>query len=207
MVQVIHGGSDAFDMLLYPEQSPLTYQYLQDKMSRFSETLTQAGSRFIEGSRQLFEQVQNSDLIRRTKAAIRSAKAYFHPNMIRPLETLEELQSATLVMQRWVMAQPDIRRLYHRQLVDGYNETYVDMHPGQVGVEHYDYRRVMSGVGVDTEDGEEWRATVYSDDLVEGDRELDFGEKVDVLRTWEIVAMYAKARREDPTNIYGGDMG
>jgi len=206
MVQVIQAGPEAFDLLLYPEQSPINTMYLQNQFNRFTETLTEAGNTFMQGAKQLFEYAQNNDLIRQAKAAIRTAKAYFHPNMVRSLETLEELQAATPVMQRWIMAQPDIRSLYQRQLLDGYGETYADLHTG-VGVEHYDYRRVMHGVGVDVDDGEEWVVHLYPDDLVDGDRELEWNERVDILRTWDILEMYAKARQEDPTNPYGGKMG
>ena len=51
------------------------------------------------------------------------------------------------------MAQPDIRSLYHKGHCDGYSDTYVDMEPGLVGEQHYDYRRVMDGVVEETETG------------------------------------------------------
>lgn len=208
MVQVIQAGPAGFDMLLYPEQNPLNLQYIQQQFSNFADTLTNTGSAFINGAKALFEEIQNSDMVRKAKTALRLAEVNFHPNMVMPLETLEELQTAQLGMQRWIMAQPDIRNMYHKGLVNGYSDTYVDMHPEQVGIGHYDYRRVMNGILVeDGDDKTDYYFDEFIEDLYEGDRELDFLEQCDVLKTWEVIKMYVEARKDDPTNPFGGEMG
>jgi hypothetical protein len=108
------------------------------------------------------------------------------------------MQQAPVVMQRWIMAEPTVRTLYHKQECDGFSDTYKDMSPGIVGEQHYDYRRVMDGVI--QEDGDSWCAKFYMDDLVEGDTPLIFRDKMDILSTWERVTMYIAAGDEDPTS-------
>jgi hypothetical protein len=82
-------------------------------------------------------------------------------------------------------------------------DTYVDVEPGLVGEEHYDYRRVMDGVMQDTEDGG-WYAKIYVEDLKEGDRDLSHGEKVDILQTWSRLEYLMALNKEDPTSPEGG---
>lgn len=205
MVQVLTGPVESFDMLLYPEQAAQNQWYLQNQLTQLNASLSTVGQKFMQGATELYNRIHDSELVRRAKAAIRTAQSSFHPNQIRCLESLEEIQAANVVMQRWVMAQPDLRAMYQRHLVEGYSDTYVDIQPGAIAENHYDYRRVMNGVIRDEDDG--WVSTQYLEDLLKGDRELDFDEQVDILKTWQIIEMYAKARKQDPSNPFGGDMG
>jgi hypothetical protein len=136
--------------------------------------------------------------------AIRSARGLLTPNVIQPLVSYEEFQIAQPVMQRYIMAQPDIRQLFFDQRCDGFSDTYVDQQPGKIGETHYDYRRVMNGMMV--EEGEDFVVHHYLDELREGDRELTFHEQVDILSTWQVMSMFMQEKK-DPTNIYGGKLG
>jgi hypothetical protein len=104
-------------------------------------------------------------------------------------------------MQRWIMAEPTVRELYHDQRCDGFSDTYVDMEPGKVGEEHYDWRRVMSGVV--RYDDDTVVAKFYMDDLREGDRELDSWEKISIVGSWEVLKIAVSQMNEDPTSVFG----
>lgn len=206
---VIHTGSvDSFDYLVAPEQNPMNQMYIENQFSNISSTLTDIGRRFMETSKALYDKINDSAAIRMAKAAIRVAKSVFHPNAIIELESLEQLQAAQPIMQRYVMADPTIRRLYHAQQIDGYSDTYKDVEPGKVGHAHYDYRRVMDGmvrevVDADGEDG--WVVNTYAEDLNEGDRHLDLNEKVDIINTQTLARMFIEAG-EDCTNVFGAKL-
>lgn len=208
-IRVFEGSPDVFNAMLYPEQSQSSQTFLRDQLTRFSDTLTDAGRQFVEGAKVTFDKIMNSTAVQTARAIMRQAGNYFNPNLIVAIDNLEGLQQATVGMQRWLMAQPDIRQLYHKQLIDGYADTYVDLYPSDVGSEHYDYRRVMDGSL--TEGGEDddwdWESVQYPDDLMEGDRELTISEKSDIISTWDILKLYAEAREEDPTNPLGGSIG
>lgn len=205
-VKVLEGSPDVFNMLIYPDQNPFNQQYLQDQLTNFQSTLTDAGKQFMLGARDVYDRIHNSQAMQMAKAVIRQVGAFFNPDAIVPLDSLLSLRQASLTMQRWIMAEPTIRTLYHKQLVDGYSDTYVDMSPNQIGEEHYDYRRVMDGVVQEGVDGYDWVVNMYPDDLHEGDRDLTQLERNDVLNTWEIIKLYTEARDADPTNLWGGDM-
>lgn len=209
-VNVIQGaGAAGFDYMMFPEQAHSSQAYLQQQLTRFSDTLTDVGKGFLSATKTLYESVANSDAIRKAKAAIRLATGMFHPNMIRPLETLEDLQSAQPMMQRYIMAEPTIRKLYHEQKCDGYNDSYVDVEPDRIGETHHDYQRVMTGVvqEVDNEDGSStWRATQYYHEPYPDEADLTANERVDIINTWEYARLFAETL-SDPTNIFGGTVG
>ncbi len=205
MANVIVGGPDVMNALIYPDQNPVNMGYFQQAVYGVNDRLTEVGRQFMSGAKEIYEKVNSSEALRIARAAIRAAKGMFHPNQIVPLETIEDLQSAQPMMQRWIMAQPDIRHLYHEQRCDGFSETYVDLAPNDIGESHYDYRRVMNGMVQEDERGS-WFVREYPDELVEGDRELIFGERTDIIKTWDLIQMFVEAGEQDPTDPYGGNL-
>lgn len=208
-INVIPVGSvESFDYLLYGEQNPVNSGYFQNQIQNFSSTLNDVGRRFIEGSREVYARINDSEVARLARLAVSKVKNIFHPNSIVPLETLDELRVCQPMMQRYMMANPVIRQLYHEQRCDGYSDSYVDLHPKQVGKDHYDYRRVMNGMIQDTVvDGQDsWSVTCWLDDTIEGDRELLFSEKSHILSSWELAELFI-AQGTDPTSIYSENIG
>lgn len=207
-VNVIQGGSvHSFDYLLFPEQNFANHQYIQNQFTTFSNTLTDIGRKFIESSKDLYEKVNDSNAVRLAKAALRNAKGLFQPDKIVSIDNVEDLRNAQPVMQRYIMAEPTIRELYHKQQCDGYSDTYADIEPDKIGDKHYDYRRVMTGIIVDeVVDGEDsWVSRNYCDDLLGDDRDLNFDEKIDILKTWDIIKMCV-SNNQDPTSIYSNEL-
>jgi len=209
-VNVIDSGHvSSFDYLLFPDQNPINQIYIQNQLAQFNASLTDIGKKFLEASQNIYNTINDSNTIRMAKAALKMAKGLFHPNVIVPLETIEDLRAAQVIMQRYIMAEPMLRSYYHKQRCDGYSDTYIDVEPGRVGDDHYDYRRVMDGVVVDITDTDgnyEWSCKNYYEDLHTGDRELTSDEKVDVMNTWDVMKIFVDAGK-DPTCIFGGDIG
>lgn len=206
---VMYGGVNEMDALIYGIPRPETLMQMQhrvDNIMSWSQQLTDAGREFFSQATSIFEQFNGQDAIRAARMALQRAGSVFQKNEIRVLSSLGELQVAPLLMQRWVMAQIDARKLFHEQRCDGYSGTYEDVHPGDIGEQHYDYRRVMQGVvQPETEENGEWKIRHYYDELLPGDRELTHNEKSDIITTWDLVAHYLKGS-EDPTSPYGGSL-
>ena len=210
MASVYVGGVDDFNALVYGEKNQSTLNWMQTQFDQATNMLTEAGRSFMEGSRQLFEQFNGAEAFRRARAVVRRVQGIFQRDDIHPLLDLDKLQSALFQMQRWVMAEPTIRDLYHNQRCDGYSESYNDVEPGVKGTDHDDWRIVNNGFVLDVpaeNEGEEdgWMYRVFFDEIKEGDRELTFGEKVDIHETWDMVKHYI-ATGEDPTSIFGNKL-
>lgn len=199
MAIFVEGGADLFDSLVYGDTyHPNTQQFLLSQVERPTNHLTEMGQQFFSGLRDIYERVSGSHAMRTARAASRKVASIWQSDEIRQLKTIGQCQQAPLTMQRWIMANPTVRRMYQQQRLEGYSETYLDVEPNVRGEEHYDYRRAMNGVIIDTDDG--WYSTTYYDDLVEGDRELTLEEKVDILDTWDTVLYYIRQGGEDPTS-------
>lgn len=202
-MQIIHGGLDTWDALTYGEQNPNNINYFRKEVQNFGNTLTNIGQSFFSNAQELFDRFNGSRAIQLLRQATKATQSLFQPNIVKPLSTIDEMQNATLIMQRWIMANPVVRQSYHEQKCDGYSDTYLDAHPGDIRETHYDYRRVMDGMVIVNEETDEWKVKFYPDDIYENDRELIHGEKVDILHSWDIIEMFMKAGDKDPTSQYG----
>ena len=198
MVQMVTMDNPSMmNHLLYPEQNPMNFQFLQNQFTQLSHTLGEVGQQFVDKARAAFEAVQQSDIITKAKMAVQACSRLFHPNTILPLQTLEDLQFAQPIMQRYIMAMPEYRTLFHEQRCSGYVDTYVDVEPGRVGWDHYDYRRVMDGIVTynDPKDDEEPRYDCYEviEVLREGDKHLDIFQQGYILSTHELAKAWMEA--------------
>jgi hypothetical protein len=203
-INVIEAAPMAFDYLAFPNQSPATAMYFQNQLQNFNAALNETGQRFMQGARELYARINDSTAIRMARAAIKHAKGMYHPNAIIQIDDIEGLRNATPMMQNYIMAQPDLRDLYHRQQVNGYSDTYIDLDPKKNKDEHYYYRRVMDTVVQDSEENGEyrWVAKQYYDELLEGHADLSIDERHSIMMTWDNIQSIL-AEDKDPTDIFG----
>lgn len=203
--QVLHDlPRQSFDALLYPQQNPINQQYILNNLNQYSQILTDQGRHYFNQAQELYNQIHDSEIARKAKAALRMARGVTKPNVIMELNSFEELRSAQPIMQRYIMAEPTLRKLYQDQRCDGYSDSYYDAFPNTIGRDHYDYRRVMSGMVQDIDDGESWKVSMFTQDTMPGDpEELTFENKIDIIPTWDLVRIAIEAG-EDISDIKGG---
>lgn len=200
------------DSSFLPEEDAGFRDYLRERHERTMQYLEKAavgvGRAFVDRSRRLFEAANNSKALRRAREAIRSF-AGMRRNSIFYADDLPKLQTANYRMQRYLAAFPLYREKAQRQLADCFSETYYDAHPGDIGVDHYDYRRVMDGM-FRTEKGSDGEdliiREVYYEQLIEGDRDLDHSEQQDILDSWDVMQRLMLAGI-DPCCRRGGSIG
>lgn len=205
-MKTISGGYDAFDALVYGNQSQGNIDYFQSQIALLPtiKTVGEIGRSFLNNAVNTYERFNGSEAMRLFRAAKAQAATLFQPEIIKSLWDITNFQTASLTMQRWVMANTVVRTMYHEQRCDGYSDTYVDVDPGKIGKDHYDWRRVMDGVVVNTDDS--WEANFYIEDIRQGDRLLDSAEKADILTTWQIAEMFMSAADRDPTSAWNSNL-
>jgi len=197
-------ADDAFNAFVYPEKHPSGIQYLKEQFNNFTGVLTNTANDFIRASRQQVEKFTSHAAVDFARNMLKSfvGNNTVTTDRVTTLFEINQFQGASIQMQRWVMANPVARELYHAQRCEGYIDTYVDVEPNSIGEKHYDYRRVMDGVMVIEEDN--WYFKCYLDELKEGDRDLTHGEKTDILQTWSRLEYLIALNKEDPTSADGG---
>lgn len=199
MASFYDGGADFFRGMVYGDYHPNTIKLLNEQSNSglLSERLTDAGKAFVSQVSDFVEKIDFNNTLRVMKAAARMVNSLWKPNIFRVLEDISDMQHAPPVMRQFIMAAPEIRNLYHKQQIEGYNGWYVDNEPGKVGEDHYDFRRVMDGIVRD--DGDKWFCNSYQEDVHEGDN-LDLPEQTAVLVSWDNVYKKILEGGDDPTS-------
>lgn len=204
MAVIVRGGPDVFATMAFGTTHPSTMQFIQQQAQQLSETMSAAGQAFVDRGRELFERYHGHEAMRLAKAAMRAAQHLFQQDIIQPLMSISALQQAQPVMQRWIMACPEVRNMYNMQRCDGYSDTYIDMNPGTAGKDHYDYRKVTDGLLIEggEDDDYDWRRVTTVTDINEDDVTLTISEKSDILTMWDLISTMMKSGKEDPTSPY-----
>jgi hypothetical protein len=193
-------GGDIIDVFAGGHLDNNTLQWLGQRNESVMQSVTSAAQGFFQQAQNLYQMVSSSDalmMMRNLKAKTENTWAFD----IVPVTSLVGLQTANPYMQRWIMAQPELRQRYLNQEVEGYGESYENKHGDTVGDSHYDYRRVMDGVVTHT--AEQFGYKHYLEQTPEGERELTVFEKVDILKTWNTVQKYLDEGDEDPSSVTG----
>lgn len=204
-MRIVDGGDVAWGAIAFGEQNPINLNYFKNQFNSLTTGLNDYARSFYSEVGNIVDKFTNSDAVRSVRNALKSAASLFNNDIIKPLYEMEEFQTATVRMQRWIMANPVVRQSFIEQKCDGFSDSYVDIYPGKIKETHYDYRRVMDGVvEFDEEDNDFYKH--FYEDLVEGDKELSSYEKRDILQTWEIVEAYMKKGAQDPTSQFGASL-
>lgn len=184
--------------VLYGDKSSMMANYLQKQMSAMQNFVSPATSRIYDALQTSYNYVTDSLVKAGIMGQLRNSGIQVTDDYFQLLLTPEALRQASGVMQRWIMAQPDVRQLYLQQDIDGYSDTYKNVFGKEVGPKDYNYRRVMTGIVQDTDEYSHY--VTYVDELMPGDRELSFDEKAIILGTWDYMKHIIQTSKVDFTH-------
>lgn len=144
-VNVIDGGRQAFNAMLYNVPSQNTLHWLNNNISRAKNVLGGVADGLVDASINLYNRVNSSSVINAAKELVGSQGGHGNQYMIYGLSD-RTMGGANYIMQQYIMANPQVQRLYNDNMCYGFEETYFNPEPGVYGEDRYDYQRVMSGV-------------------------------------------------------------
>lgn len=196
-VNIIPGGSDAFNALLYPPPTQDKVQRYAEKVNNVVNTLGGLGTDFINGVKSIYDRFASNEAIAAAKSIIHQAGTHTNEYIIYPLD-YDNVTNANLGMQQYIMANPVINKMYHDDMCYGFQDTYYDTEPGVKGTDRLDYRRVMDGI-LQFENDEDGLGYVMHYSSSDEHDELDMMDKVAVMKTWEAAALLI-ADNIDPTD-------
>lgn len=164
------------------------YNYVQNQFQNLHAQLGDVGRSVVEKAQNIYNNLYGSNYIQRASVVSQMVTNTLSPFSIYYMSDPEMFKTASLYMQRYIMACPDIRQLYFQQRIDGYSDSYTNIEGEVSGVDHYDYRRVTDGVLMVEDDLAIVRE--YAEDLYTGDRDLTRIEQHNIMATWDIANWY-----------------
>jgi len=195
-VRVLDGGDAAFNALVYPPPDHNLLNYLQQNVEHARVAMTGISDTFVNMASNMYEKFNSSEVINAGKALLFGTETHLNHNVVYPI-SYGHLNEANMIMQRYIIAEPEVNKMYHQNTCEGFQETYMDFEPENVGTERMDYRNVMNGVVQYDDNGDGYIMHYVDSNEYEP---LDTLDKFSVLHTWDAVA-YSIAVGVDPTSI------
>ncbi len=208
MAKLISGGYSGFERhaLTHGLMSDSTFRRMAD---RAKDSISRASGRAREYLQRAYEDITTLDLgkIRdKINSVTKRRNDRYDEDIVCELTSLLELTQAKPSNRRLLMASPRLYSLYEQGLIAGYHGQFEDDESGRIGRDRVQYREIMSGRYVESENDEDTGFITYlSDDLVDfGYDELSINEKYSVRANIERAEDIVDRGEEDPTNQLGG---
>lgn len=203
MATITVGDTSLADISMFAVPQAQTFQYFSNLATNFMDTVGGYKDIFMSQLSTAFAPINYHTVAQ--EAAMLNIKndSKWQLDVIVPLFEIEHIQNATPTMIRWIMANPDIRKLHLQQSCSAYDGAYQDLHPTGVGQSHYDYRRVTNGVWLEVDDGKAMQATIYEECIHSDMDQLDLQQQAAILSTWSHVSHHVGLFDKDPTSPSG----
>ena len=209
MVQIVSTGAVGFDAGVFIPPPPDTVQYLQQTADSYLQRLGQPAMNLYQNISDKIAAFDYERLGYMMQAVGRTVDNMWMDNVIQPLYDIGHMQHAPQVMVRWLMAEPNIRQLYHNGEAEGYGERYFDRQPDVIGAEHHDWQVVNDGVMFVDDAGEDYSVDYFYDSNPQYDPEYDalnVNDVANIMCSWTHMAEFARAKRDDPTSKWNGQL-
>lgn len=193
----IFGGDDAFNALIYKPPSDKIIDFVKTGISSAIGIANNYSSSFVKNLTSMFDKFYSDEAIFNAKAVLYNSGSHVSENVIYNVRISD--WNPNLIMQQYIMANPVVDKLYNKQMLDGFRDTYLNLDPYNKGTNKLHYQAVMDGVMQYDEQGEGF-VCHYSlgDEVITKD--LDIFEKLSILDTWESVEKLL-AEGKDPTDL------
>ena len=191
MATVIFGGEEVISHLSGGNASRGFLDYLGEMNERAGRFVSESANRFLERSQSLRERRDSSDIRRMARAIKERVNHFWQEDTIRSLTRVEDIQNAPRTMERWVMANPNVRTRVRQGILDGYNLSYEDEDTEATPERHIDYKRVMDGSWEDEHYVQYWDERLEDEEL-----KLSFQDKMAIKSTWAISDVGLSERRD-----------
>lgn len=196
VVNVIQGGEQGFNAMIYKQPDQNLLNYLQDNISHAATAFGGMANSFMDQARNMYEKFNNSAVINASKALMMNVGTHLNQNTIYHIDQ-NNIGASNMMMQHYIMAHPEVDKLYQKNMCYGFQDTYYDLEPDNSGEDRYAYQRVMTGVLQFEKNGDGYINHYSNDDYYE--EELCMMDKFSVLDTWSTVANML-ANGIDPTD-------
>jgi len=183
VVNVVSGGNLARRAMMYRPPTEEMRAYFQNNLLEASSKLGESHAGFLEQSKAVYEQYNSDAAILAAKTILMNSTSHLSQDVIHGV-THDTIQDANLITQRFIMAQPDLNKLYQKNMCNGFEETYFERESGVDPVWRTDYLAATDGL-MQFDDDESY-ITFNSWDT-EDTPELDAIEKFTIADTWSKV--------------------
>jgi len=171
--------------------------YLKNNVSNFYNGVVNSSSMFADKIKNMYGDMTDNSMFMKAKSILSNSNTFIKNDIIQYRDE-DTIFTSGMLNRRYIMANPTLNEMYSNNRVDGWMDMWLDTEPHMEPTLRDDYRNVMDGIGVFTDEG--MVVTNYSSD---DETELTLEEKYIVHDLWD-TAMSIMDDGIDPTNEIKG---
>lgn len=206
MSLIVDGSRDYYDALMGTTVTPSLTNFLNDSLNTFSQRLADGAQDLYQRAYSLYDSMMGDQSLRQAQIIRNNFDDVWSDSSPAYLPTIDMMQEARLISQRYIMVNPLVRQYYYDDRVEGYAGSYRDPYPDVPTEEHSDYKRVLNGVLQVDEEEDTWHYVTYLDEYLSDEAPLDVTEQANILDTWKCVEAYLKRHGRDPVSLWNADI-
>jgi hypothetical protein len=188
MANFITASTDMIDNYIFGDKSYAVKNYVANQIEHFYNVGASHYQGFINKLEDVYNYVTSSFRSLMRHAA--DDREDIHT--IGYINSWRGLHEASPIMQRYIMASPEVAQYHKENKIQGY-AGFEPVYPKNLPT--YDYDKVVDGIILDHHD----YVTHTIRELVPGDKELDFYEQVQIIKTWDVAKWLLKECKFDFT--------
>lgn len=119
---------------------------IRDRLENTARSFGLVGSDLYQRAVDRFNSFDFDGIERKIAALTRKVTHLFDKDGIRPMSRIGQFQQAGPDQQRWLMANPRAKRLFEKDMMYGWRDTYINRNPGRYADDDPDYQQVMHGL-------------------------------------------------------------
>lgn len=197
--------SSTFHKGLFGSVSNASLAYLQNSIASLKNIGGELGTQLYQRSMATYEAINGAGAVMAAKAILEQSNAAINPDIIRPLSTVLDFQTAKPVMINWLMTDTRIRQAWLDGRINGWSDTYVDLEPGKIGEQMTMYRQLHQGVLKDDPESS-WVMNQYFEEYPDNATRLDIRDLANIFSSQERMLDIIEQGGEDPSDEYGGNL-
>lgn len=192
---IVHSGDKQdFNSLVYKPPTDSMINYYQNNLQSVLSTTSGFDNMFKENILAMYDSYNSEDVLANAKRTALRTNAHLSENIIQ--EQYVEDYNPNILMQKYIMACPEIYTAFSKQQIYGFGESYYNPDFINVGTLSNHYRSTMNGIMVEDEDGD-LVSHQYSGSDIDN---LIFEEKMAIINTWDSVKKMLNEDNIDPTD-------
>ena len=198
----VNGGADVLDVMAGGRLDESAQEWFQQQAYALQNTVSGAAQQFFNQARDMYQTVSDTQAMQMLRNLTSRRNTVWSDSLVMALKSLEQMQTAGPVMQRYIMANPVARERYLNDTLEGYGDSYNNVHGDAIGHTHIDYRQVTNALVEATDNG--WVARNYFE--FSDTTALSQSDRLNILNTWDLLEHYLDEGDEDPTSPYGNPL-
>lgn len=191
------------DFLAFAPPTQSAFAWAQQQATNFASTLGNMTQTFFSNMSSYFAPVDYNQVAMQLAQTARMESDLWTLNIIQPLASVHDFQQAPTVMIPWIMADPELGRMFDQQLCEGYGELYKPVGGHVTGFTNPYWRAATDGAWVEVDDGEALQQFKHTEDFTGTEYQIDFAQQGAILQTWYNRREHGKRFKHDVTSPSG----